>query len=404
MPDNQIPQADFQGSRRTVYRLRGNAARAVKGTHHRVGRCGRVRIADAVTVHVKDGRAHFSGIETCGSIWTCPVCATKISAKRRLEVGTAITGHWGAGGEVYMMAFTAAHYRGQGLKSLKGRITRAWSKLKAGAPWKRIKERFGLSGDIRALEVTWTTANGWHPHIHVLLFIDRRLSDVDRIKLQAWLFGRWNAIVMREGAPPCNHRLFRLERCATPEAAGEYVAKWGAEYEMTHLHSKRAKGGGMSPWDMLDLIGRGGDHARRLFREFADAMKGARHLTWSQGLKARYGVDEVTDEEAAEEDGAAPIALTVAGKDFDVIHHKGRAVSILEAAEEGGQPAVIALVEALTGGRRTQEALDRRASYFDGLPPMPPLSLRAAADPHGLFQPLSLRNDDGENGACVGAM
>ena len=54
----------------------------------------------------KHGTAHYSGLQTCGSVWSCPICAAKITERRRLEVQDAINQHRQAGGEVQLLTLT----------------------------------------------------------------------------------------------------------------------------------------------------------------------------------------------------------------------------------------------------------------------------------------------------------
>lgn len=56
------------------------------------------------------GRAFFQGVETCGSVWHCPVCAPKIAEKRRVEVGQAIERHFADGGMAIMVTLTIPHH------------------------------------------------------------------------------------------------------------------------------------------------------------------------------------------------------------------------------------------------------------------------------------------------------
>lgn len=291
------------------------------------------------------------------------MCAAKIMEGRRLEVRAVLNGHHDAGGGTYMMAFTASHHAGQRLVDTKRRISRTWTKMLAGDPWKRLRAAYGINGYIRALEVTWSPQNGWHPHVHVLFLTDGVLSDAEQAMLEWELFDRWDRIVQCEGAErPCNIDVFRLERATTPERAGDYIGKWGTDREITSLHVKRAKGGGFSPWDLLDLIGRGGDRARRLFREFSKAMKGSRQLTWSRGLKARYGIDEVADEALSEEvaDAEAVAVADLAGDDFDIVYAAGRVCDVLEVLERDGVEAFYRAVDEIATPKRRHQLKFRR--------------------------------------------
>jgi hypothetical protein len=77
--------------------------------------------------------------------------------------------------------------------------------------------------------------------------------------------------------------------------------------------------------------------AMALFREFAECFKGKRQLSWSNGLKARFFVDEKTDEELAAEkdDRAVLLGLLTVDQWRDVLKVDGRGV-LLDIAAKGG--------------------------------------------------------------------
>ena len=102
------------------YELRGNgpAGRALRPQavardilpKTRTALCLRARIKGSEGVGVwkceKHGTAHYSGLQTCGSVWSCPICAAKITERRRLEVQDAINQHRQAGDEVQLLTLT----------------------------------------------------------------------------------------------------------------------------------------------------------------------------------------------------------------------------------------------------------------------------------------------------------
>lgn len=150
-----------------------------------VARCGRYpafrkddRDAPVPLMIASGGEAYWSGLVTCGSVWHCPVCAEKVSIARRDQVAEAVRAHQAepCGGVAYMATLTIRHHQFDRLIDLLATIRKAWGKLKTGAPRRRARGRAGWVGDIRSLEVT-RGANGWHPHLHVLLFLDRDDPD-----------------------------------------------------------------------------------------------------------------------------------------------------------------------------------------------------------------------------------
>ena len=103
--------------------------------------------------------AHYSGLVTCGSIWPCPVCASRIQERRRKRVQQAIWLGKGQGYQVVMVTFTFPHKSWQSLGDLlapSGCIQAAAQ----GEPWDTMKADRGFKGLIRSLEVTHGPMDG----------------------------------------------------------------------------------------------------------------------------------------------------------------------------------------------------------------------------------------------------
>ena len=76
----------------------------------------------------------YSGLQTCGSVWTCPVCSAKIAERRRVELLHAMDTHKAADGFVSLLTLTTPHQRvttsrrfcptGQGIAGLSQRFHR----------------------------------------------------------------------------------------------------------------------------------------------------------------------------------------------------------------------------------------------------------------------------------------
>ena len=206
------------------YRLRLGARRILP--KERVARCG--RSAHGLSVQVRHDcvrGATYSGLVTCGSVWDCPVCAAKISEKRRQELELIVTAHLATGGAVYMAALTVPHARLHSAEELRQLVADCWRKTQAGEPWMREKMRAGLIGTVRACEVTHGE-NGWHPHLHVLFFIGLGIGETTAQAFGNFVFHRWSKFVRRAGYGECNPTLWRFERTRQTQRAGEYVMKW----------------------------------------------------------------------------------------------------------------------------------------------------------------------------------
>lgn len=338
--------------RRRVHAMRRAAGLLLTGNS--VARCGGYVSAatrddqgrDWACVYRGERSAFFGHVISCGSVWHCPYCAARIAEKRRAEVAETMRRHMEAGGHVWMGTFTIPHHKFDDCKELREKLAQAFNKVCTGRPFARWKEAIGFVGSIRGMEVTHGYASGWHPHLHVLFFLDchPRLAR----EFGAWLFKRWRSVVASLGLGECSEGAWNWRFCNSPDVAGEYVAKWGADWELTHGHLKLAKGKAgseeknRSPWEILqDWTVYQWPKDGELFREYALAFKGARQLTWSKGLKARYLLEDVTDQEVVdrlEDEEAAPV-MAVEAPAVRQLKETGRTCQLLEAIERGGYEA-----------------------------------------------------------------
>ena len=343
-----------------------SVARAILPTS-RTAKCLRLRSAnpnskaDGVAVwKSKDhGTTHYSGLQTCGSVWTCPVCAAKISERRRAEVLAAMTAHKAAGGCVNLLTLTAPHQRSDDLAELLDKQAAAVGSFWKDKTVRQILADMGTLGQIRAWEVTngrkSAHNNGWHPHFHVLLFSGSGVDLVrfDAAQMKDWavrLYLRWAAKCKAAGLgePSFKHGL----KLDDGSKAAAYAAKWGLEDEITRGHTKKGKEGGETPFDLLRafLADKTDKQAAALFQVYAGAFKGKRQLHWSAGLKAHYAIEESTDDQLAQrvEERAELLGLLTVDQWRDVLKVDGRA-TVLEVAARAGWEAVTRYLDIIEG-------------------------------------------------------
>lgn len=240
-------------------------------------------------------RAHYTGLERCGSVWWCPLCASKIAERRRSELVVAMSNARAMGSQVLLMTCTVPHGIGDDINEVKARMPKAWRKMIDSRAGKNMKKLLGVEGTIRAFEVTYGQ-NGFHPHFHVLIFAQ---SDFTVQSFQNGFYPLWLDACVKAGLPaPSERHGLRVDDGSKAE---RYITKWGLEDEMTKSHLKTSRGEkGQTPWDFLrDVLNTGSERAEALFRVYANAFKGSRQLYWSNGLKAKLGVVDVSDEELA---------------------------------------------------------------------------------------------------------
>lgn len=291
------------------------------------------------------GSTSFGGLQTCGSVWACPVCAAKIAERRRAEIQSAVAIHEAQGGHVLLLTLTNPHYASTRLSELlegQRKALHAFMRNRSGRDWFRL---VGCNGHIRTLEVTHG-ANGWHPHFHILLFCRTEPGTPGcaggapvgpgAVRLGADV---WRQACLRAGLPvPSYEHGFRLD---DGSKAAKYVAKWGLEDEMTKGHIKKGRKESETPFDLLRrvLASSADKEAARLFREFAAEFKGARQLVWSRGLKDRFQVVEVDDDEISQrlEEEAVVLGRITLAEWRRVLAVEGRAL-VLELARSGWDP------------------------------------------------------------------
>jgi hypothetical protein len=234
-----------------------------------------------------------------------------------------------------MLTMTLPHTAGDRLKWTRTLSAGAWKRVTQGRAWLALKKRLGIVGFIRALEVTHG-ANGWHPHIHVLLLTERPLTPAEQSALHDHAFAAWRASVVKHGhAAP--QRWCTTLTVIADEGIATYATKMGAALELTQGAGKLGRSTtSRTPFAVaLDYLDTGDHDDLLLWMEWERDMKGARQLTWSRGLKARYGIGEQTDEEVAAADvpDAEVVGVLTAAEWRVVVAVPGLRVRLLEAAE-----------------------------------------------------------------------
>ncbi len=268
--------------------------------------------------------ARLGSVKTCGSVWACPVCASKVAELRRRELAFAMQQHVATGGYAYLVTFTFPHYIGQTLEELMEPFTKARQSFQNSRKWKAVMEAAEKIGVVNSLEVTYGAGNGWHPHLHMLVFCkpgafaEGEADDQGRLNSPAieHLRGEWVRLLEKRQLVDGGNRQWASQYgldVRGGKKAAEYIAKWGHDEswgmssELTSSHAKtgmRDTWGAAdhyTPFQLLAMAGSGDGHATCAFREFVRAFDGKRMLTWSKGLKGYFGIAEMDDDEAAQE-------------------------------------------------------------------------------------------------------
>lgn len=263
-------RCDRWAQRRTVRRV-------LRGT--RPGKCGWELCKDTGKGFFYD-EAHgsrLSGLQSCGSVWVCPVCNHKIQSGRFEDV-KALMEHcrehdWG----VVFGTLTVRHKRADSLKDVIKMAQEVWRKSRSH---RRIKDLFSRThevGYVRAMEVTYSHANGWHVHFHCYYVFDHVLGKSEAADFSGAYAAEWVETARRCGyaAPLARNQRFEvvdLSKVSSIQAAAKYctlsktattpqTSKLG--HEMTNTQSKIGKfkvhGNGrkvlhLTYWDFIRIL------------------------------------------------------------------------------------------------------------------------------------------------------
>jgi len=333
-----------------AYNLLDHAQQILQTINHRTCICCNYKVPDAESVDIlrnlDEGTAGYAGLMKCSSLWTCPVCARKMSEKRRIELQEVVDAAKANGDRVCMVTLTHQHNAGDTLKESSKEMRKAWGRWRNGRWWMEMLEWMGMVGTVRALEVTHGDKNGWHVHFHVLFFFSDNEITTDEIETH--MSGRWRQVLNNMGgfasrAHGCVVTENEADIATYVNKHGEQVTKavekqqqWTESHELAKQVTKKGKiDDRRTPFQILSDGMEGDKRSDRLFREYGIAMKGFQQLVYSAGLKKHYtDEDEKTDEELNDEnDGELVVSMDIGL--FRYISRIGARGWLLDAAATG---------------------------------------------------------------------
>jgi hypothetical protein len=352
LPDDDYSESDNDRTnavRSKSYALRTGHRALVKDHHKALGLCGLGTFGEK---HEKAPQAHLTcdhynakadirRVSTCGSSWSCPVCAAKNSSRRTRALQPQVKSFMEGGGTAHLLTLTLRHDRGTELSQSLSTLSKAWSNLTSGRAWKDLSEEGDLEW-VRGMDVTHG-AHGWHPHIHILLLLGVDFGDGDRVAKA--ILERWREKLAKIGWTSTTSAQDH-QRVDSPDKAAAYAVSPASIYEPTAMAMKRARkgSGSRTPFEILDAAVGGDRHAKGLWVDYVKAVKGRQQATCSAGLTFEL------PEETGDEDGHDPIDI-VAGLGKPVVlelDKSGLTAPMLELVEQhAGNPAGVR--SALTG-------------------------------------------------------
>lgn len=324
--------------------------------------CGRSVVGGYVAVvHSPERGAGYGGLETCASVWACPVCARKIAARRSVEIGEAVGAWQDQGGASMLVTLTMRHHAGHRLCQEINALTSAWSRTTSSRVWHKQLHRLGSPGWVRVLEITWSAANGWHAHLHFVLFVAGSTSSADVAGFTDWLFPKWSRMVSDAGmpAPLAVGQDARLVDGATAaHTLGEYLSKppgrdpahdLGRELMGAFTKTARGEHSTVPAWRIPERFLETGDaDLLDLWQEYERATFRRRQLTWAGGLRDRLALgQEATDEGIVDEAAGDDVVLFITRAGWRTVLSLPEPTSrLLAVLEHGGSAALRAYLDA----------------------------------------------------------
>lgn len=309
-----------------------------------------------LSIDTRHGNARASGVETCGSVWACPVCREKIMSERSNEL-KAIGEAWTKqGGKTTLLTLTFSHNYQDDLSKLLGHSDRreglkgAVRRFRQSHYWRALKDTIGYEADCRSLEITWGN-NGFHPHIHMLIYHTKGTTKAQLKAIKTDLYKNWRDCCIDSGLEAPN---FENGLDIRPAVSRDYIAKWGMVQELASPHRKKgAQKSSMTIPEMeykvleLPLQDPRNQRIQGLLYNYYRILKGSKLLTWGGQKKGEpsfkkrmIGEEEKTDEELATIQVKELIHLwamvEIPSSQWQSIYWRGHTADIRTVLEKGG--------------------------------------------------------------------
>jgi Replication protein len=325
----------------------------------RLRACRRNLVGPTLVIARRGPDAHFSGLETCGSVWACPMCAAKIQTKRTDELLLAVEHAHAHGLRIALGTLTMRHKAGKPLKPMWDALTDAFAAaIRTDRRVRRSLEAMGSHGWVRRVECTHGE-HGWHLHAHVLIFYEggslEPLTDAmwrgwhRRIRAHGFTAQRDYGIDVREldleaaraeAARYLTKATFPEEKSAAVHAAAARHASKAQEksaaLELAGQLGKAAAAGNRAPFEILAaLVDHGRAEDLAIWHEWEQASRGRRAMGFSKGFRERFCLEsERTDEELAAENDHDQFDVALLDRvQWEHIMAKRLQAGLLEAAE-----------------------------------------------------------------------
>ena len=319
-----VPIYDFDLRDADRHRLRNTYQRAMlnPGDRFRDGsgfvKCGRFLAPNTNGATIKEYRTEtktkysFGNLQSCKSKWACPVCmgkhfphvfnAINQVAKQKIEAGCSYS----------FYTLTIPHHLGDSLDDLLQTLSNTWRTLTRSRSFKKLKKRGYYSSNIRRVEITHSFNNGFHPHLHVLMFHNLKINDPDFINYllqseQEDFLNDWvNSYILTKGMSfrSSFDRLNFYDELKIRMRPAQSFQHFGNSYECLHDLERisqylskdifeisgdetKTEGSGRNIYQIIQSYRDGNTIELPVLREYYNATKGKKVLTTSRDIKLK---------------------------------------------------------------------------------------------------------------------
>jgi len=149
-----------------------------------------------------ESSASWRGVETCGSVWACPVCSAVIR-RRRQDASILAARELSArpGAQVHLVTLTMRHGAHDSTSTALNALYSAWRSFRSCE--RRAFDALGSeqcpTAWLRGTEVTYG-ANGPHPHFHLVVISTASTDQVDKV-----FRGGWGRALRKHGRDCSDH-------------------------------------------------------------------------------------------------------------------------------------------------------------------------------------------------------
>lgn len=318
----------------------------------RVCKCHKFSTKSGARVSLdNNGTARYRGVTRCGDVWSCPVCAPMVSAKRRDQVKTILRASPIEGFSYLFITFTNSHSRDDSLASLLESQQKAIRSFKQFRGVRKVRTKIGYLDFISTKEATWSKVNGWHPHVHELWCVNTQiLADQDIKAIEYELSVLWRRICAKKGLDASIEHGLTVQKLdlTTTDGIDQYLTKSGtaaASLEMTSSHTKKGrKKNHYTPIELLDQSRKTGNRwMGDIWLEYVTAYKGRKQMMFGRTLLAAYKdyfgkefdddlqiLGDIDDQKPDEID-----VVTIPEGGMQALYSARRRVLVLELVEQG---------------------------------------------------------------------